>query len=164
MGNTASCSPSIICGREFKVLFSDGRVEEYKWPIKAAELMLENPRQFVCDLTDLKVGRRIPGLAADEDLEPRRFYFLLPMEMIYSVLTNEDMVSLSNKASKAMKQGGSKNIGRIFPVFSEFCMFPSEVKPVNDLVIRYSDSNERFSRQGSWRPSLDTIVETPQRI
>ncbi|THG15025.1 uncharacterized protein LOC114271273 [Camellia sinensis] len=122
MGNAAtSCAPSIICSNGVevvKVLFSDGRLEIYTRPIKAAELMVENPGHFICDSTHLKVGHRIPGLSADEELERRRrqLYFLLPMEMLYSVLTNEEFTSLRNRASKALTKHGSFNFSKIFPV------------------------------------------------
>ncbi|XP_042509036.1 uncharacterized protein LOC122084668 [Macadamia integrifolia] len=162
MGNGTSCAPTIISGGAVKVLSSDGRLEVYTRPIKAAELMLENPRQFVCNSNDLKVGHRITGLAADEELERRRLYFILPMDILYSVLTDEEMFSLSYKASRAMKHGSSSNnIVRIFPVFGDFCMFPSEVKTLEESTGRKPQPTERLSRQRSWKPALDTILETP---
>ncbi|OEL38843.1 hypothetical protein BAE44_0000135, partial [Dichanthelium oligosanthes] len=56
-------------------------------PVRASELMLDHPGQFVCDSGRLAVGCRVPGVAADELLRPRHAYFLLPMDMLYSVLT-----------------------------------------------------------------------------
>lgn len=164
MGNVAMCSPSIISNNEVKVLSSDGRLLIYtKTPIKAAEIMLENPGQFLCESSYLKVGQRIPGICAEEELERGQVYFLLPMEMLYSVLTNEELKFLSHKTSKGMKQ--ALNFSKIFP---EFCLFPSaEANAVEDLEeIGSSNSNslqqvERYSRQRSWQPALETIVETP---
>nr|DAD31955.1 TPA_asm: hypothetical protein HUJ06_010806 [Nelumbo nucifera] len=54
MGNTTSCAPTNASNGAVKVLFCDGRMEVYTRPIKAAELMLENPCQFVCESSDLK--------------------------------------------------------------------------------------------------------------
>ncbi|KAK9278858.1 hypothetical protein L1049_028437 [Liquidambar formosana] len=172
MGNSTSCAPSMISNGGVKVLFSDGRLEVYTRPIKAAELMLECPGQFVCDSKDLKVDHRIQGLSADEELELRQLYFVLPMDMLYSVLTNEEMSSLTYKASKALKHRSSNNFARIFPVFSEFCIFPSEANKT--LLLMDNSSNaaasepepvERYySKQRSWRPALDTIVEAPCRL
>ncbi|XP_068638674.1 uncharacterized protein [Aristolochia californica] len=157
MGNSASCSPSIASARTIRVVFRDGRLEEYRRPLKAAELMLENPRHFVCDSNNLEEGQRVSGLAADEDLEPRQLYLLLPMDMLFSVLTSEEMSYLSHKGS--LKNGASTNIAKIFPVLGEFCLFPSEAKHA-----RAAEPTERFARQRSWQPALDTIVETPSRI
>ncbi|KAF5730298.1 hypothetical protein HS088_TW20G00671 [Tripterygium wilfordii] len=137
----------------------------YTRPIKAAELMVENQGQFVCGSTGLKVGQRIQGVLADEELERSQFYFLLPMELLYSVLTQEELNSLTNKATKAVKHGnnnttGYNNFGKIFPVLSEFCMFPpsEEKKSGSDIVV---EPVERYSKQRSWKPALETIVETP---
>lgn len=167
MGNVASCTPLNSNG-VFKVLFFDGRVEAYTKPIKAAELMLDHPGQFVCDSSNLKVGHRILGLLADEELERRKFYFLLPMDLLYSVLTHEEMSSLNYKASRATKHGSFNNLGKIFPVFSEFCMFPSEPKRLeaDNQVVREPELEpepvERYFKQRSWRPILETIDETTQ--
>lgn len=167
MGNATSCAPSILSNTGVvKVVSSDGRLEVYTRPVKAAELMLDKPGHFVCNSTDLKVGQRIPGLSADEELELRQLYFLLPMEMLYSVLTHEEISSLSYKASKVVKHGStSKNFGRIFPLgLSDFCMFPSETKTLASPTTDHPKPVQRYSRQRSWSPALETIVETPSRL
>lgn len=163
MGNVTSCAPSIISSGVVKVLFSNGRLEIYTRPVKAAELMLENPGKFVCESSSLKIGHRIHGLVADEELQRRQFYFLLPMEMLYSVLTLEEMSSLSYKASKALKHASFNNLGKIFPVLGDFCMFPhSEAKTSSDNNAPASEQEpvQRYLRQRSWKPALETIVET----
>ncbi|KAL2461806.1 hypothetical protein Adt_45226 [Abeliophyllum distichum] len=146
-----------------KVLSTDGRLIIYTRAVKAAELMLENPGQFLCDSCHLKIDQRIPGVSADEELERGQFYFLLPMEMLYSVLTNEEMNCLNEKASKGLKQG-SLNFSKIFPVLGDFCLFPSsEAKALEVSSTSDSQPSERYSRQRSWQPALETIVETPPR-
>lgn len=37
----------------------------------------------------------MPGVGADEVLSPRADYFLLPLDMLYSVLTDDEMAALS---------------------------------------------------------------------
>ncbi|CDO98332.1 unnamed protein product [Coffea canephora] len=162
MGNVALCAPSIISSGVVKVLFSDGRLVIYTRPVKAAELMLENPGQFVCDSSHLKIGHRIPGLSADEELEVRQIYYLLPMEMLYSVLTSEEMGSLNDKSSKAFKQG-SLSFSKIFPVLGDFCLFPltSETSKNLDSATNGPEPAERYARQRSWKPALETIIEAP---
>ncbi|OMO95829.1 hypothetical protein CCACVL1_05231 [Corchorus capsularis] len=163
MGNATSCAPSIISSGVVKVVFPDGNMQIFTKPVKAADLMVENPGQFLCDSNALKVGYRIHGLIADELLEKRQLYFLLPMELLYSVLTHEEMTCLTRKATKALKHA---SFGKIFPVFSEFCIFPFEANknssPENHGN-KTADSVERFSKQRSWKPALETIVETPCR-
>lgn len=86
---------------------TDGTVTKFQKPMRAAELMMENPGWFVCDSAQLGVGLRVPGLTVDEKLQPSHLYFLLPVDMLYSVLTDEEMDSLSYKASIAFKKGGN---------------------------------------------------------
>lgn len=166
MGNVASCTPSLTPNGVFKVLFLDGRLEAYTKPMRAAELMLEYSGQFVCDSSYLKVGHRIHGLLADDQLEKRKFYFLLPIELLFSVLTHEEMSSLNYKASRATKHATFNNLGKIFPVFSELCMFPSELKRLEEadnqlqLVREPEPPVQRYSKQRSWRPALETVDET----
>ncbi|KAG8388048.1 hypothetical protein BUALT_Bualt02G0084600 [Buddleja alternifolia] len=164
MGNvTALCVPSITSSGVVKVLSSDGRLMIYtRAPIKAAEIMLENPGKFVCESIHLKVGQRIPGICAEEELERGQLYFLLPMEMLYSVLTNEEMKCLTQKSSKGIKQ--LVHFSKIFP---EFCLFQnSTTSEANKSVLEDSElisshSFQRLSRQRSWQPALETIIETP---
>ncbi|PQQ15471.1 uncharacterized protein Pyn_28864 [Prunus yedoensis var. nudiflora] len=127
--------------------------------------------QFVCESSSLKVGNRVHGLTADEELERRQFYFLLPMDLLYSVLTHEELSSLTYKASKALKHRSFNSFSKIFPVLGEFCMFPSEAKRldknIGDDISPSSHSEpmlvlvERYSKQRSWKPALETIIETP---
>ena len=173
MGNATSCAPSIISSstRVVKVLSSDGRLEVYTRPVKAAEVMMDKPGHFLCNSTHLKVGQRIPGLSADEELQLRHLYFLLPMEMLYSVLTHEEITSLTHKPSKVVKHGGgggsttSNNFSRIFPQgLTDFCMFPSPMASPPAPATDHPDPVQRYSRQRSWTPALETIAETPSRL
>ena len=104
MGNTPSCIPLAPAGGggsasssvgATKVIHADGTVTRLARPVRASELMLDHPGQFVCDSGRLAVGCRVPGVGADEILRPRHAYFLLPMDMLYSVLTDEEMAALS---------------------------------------------------------------------
>ncbi|CAK9329929.1 unnamed protein product [Citrullus colocynthis] len=149
-----------------KVLSLDGKLQSFAKPVKAAELMIEHSGKFLCDSSDLKVGHRIQGLLPDEDLEWRRLYFLLPMDLLYSVLTLEEMSSLTFIATKALKHGNSSGFGRIFPVLmSELCISPADVNRLKledgDRENQSSKAVQRLiSKQRSWKPALETIAET----
>ncbi|XP_064941618.1 uncharacterized protein LOC135595043 [Musa acuminata AAA Group] len=153
MGNTACAPYATGSGGSIKVISSDGKFEEYVHSVRAEELMVENPGEFVCDADHLSVGCRIPGLVADEELERRRLYFLLPMDLLFSVLTEEEMAALSCRASTATKKRGvAKNFGRrILPVLG------AEAKRASETT----GSVKRMSTQRSWKPALDTIEEVP---
>ncbi|KAG8639818.1 uncharacterized protein LOC110630755 [Manihot esculenta] len=177
MGNATSCAPSIISNGVVKVLLSNGSLQIYTKPVKASELMLENPGKFLCEFNSLKIGQRINGLSADEELERCKLYFLLPMDLFYSVLTQEEMASFTFKATKAnFKNNHFAKF--IFPVLVDFCIFSSEIKRMDHIDSTCSDDHDhdhhddgddqpklvkRYSKQRSWQPALETIVETPCR-
>ncbi|XP_042439896.1 uncharacterized protein LOC122025191 [Zingiber officinale] len=151
MGNAACAHYSASA----KVINGAGEIEEYvgRRPVRAGEVMVEHPGQFVCDAGRLGVGYRVPGLAADEELERRRLYFLLPMDMLFSLLTEEEMEALASRAAAAKSYFGR----RIFPALSDFSLVRDEVKQVrNEPAMR-----KRTARQRSWTPALETIEEVP---
>ncbi|XP_066382133.1 uncharacterized protein [Miscanthus floridulus] len=126
MGNTPSCillavapagggsrasSSSSAAATTTKVIHADGTVTRLARPVRASELMLDHPGQFVCDARRLAVGCRVPGVAADELLQPRHAcYFLLPMDMLYSVLTHEEMAALSDSHAATAAASSWKRI------------------------------------------------------
>lgn len=77
------------------------------------------------------------------------------MELLYSVLTDEEMSGLSHKASRALK--------RHVKIFPEFCLFPSEASSDEDDG-EVGSVEKLYSKQRSWRPALETIAETPTRV
>lgn len=161
MGNATSCAPSIILlsSGAAKVLLPDGRLQLHTRPITAGELMVENPGKFLCRSGSLKVGHRVVGLSADEVLEPRRFYFLLPMDLLYSVLTHDEMSAIRYRASRSLGHGSFNGLGKIFPV----CIFASNEGNKRLEVADASGSGtieKVYSKQRSWKPALETIVES----
>lgn len=155
MGNT-SCVPAIIMSNSAtKVVKWDGGLSVYPRPVKAAELMLENPGHFVCPSHTLQVGQRISGLYADDELEPQTLYFLLPMDLLYSVLTNDEVRDMNTKAHQAAKFGGLHKLGKIFHHFAEFSKLPSDVKrSETDSKVHKTepDTSTRVFSPRSWRP------------
>ena len=114
MGNKPSCIPlppvpgtPAATSTSCKVIHPDGRVTRLPRPVRASELMLDHPGKFVCDACRLAVGCRVPGVAADELLQPRRAYFLLPIDMLYSVLTEDEMAALSAASHGALAAASS---------------------------------------------------------
>ena len=160
MGNTTSCTPCMASNGSIKVIDMNGVTREYEQIIKAEDLMLENIGKFICDSGHLKVGCRVPGLTDKDELRRDRLYFLLPMDMLFSVLTEEEMLTLSFMATRSVKRRGSKKIARIFPFLTDFFLCPASSpepaspKPENNVKF------ENVSRQWSWRPSLDPIEES----
>ncbi|KAG0491441.1 hypothetical protein HPP92_004426 [Vanilla planifolia] len=167
MGNI-SCMPHDTAEMT-KVVTCSGKAHEFLLPVRAEELVRENPGQFVCDSSNLQVGCRVPGLASHQELQRRRLYFLLPLDLLFSVLTEEEMVCLRRRASRARRQRTlkrKKNDGRkkrIFQVLGYFCLSPLVVKGVEVEQEKKDSKAVVFGdgkwRQWSWKPALDTIEE-----
>ncbi|GLJ46356.1 hypothetical protein SUGI_0977150 [Cryptomeria japonica] len=123
MGAYFSCVCShLLQSNTIKLIFVDGRLQEFEKQVKAAEIMVENPQQFVCEAAALHVGRRINPLPADEDLELGHLYFLLPMSKLQGVVSRSDLASIALKARSAMK-ASSKSSVKIFPMLGEMGFF-----------------------------------------
>ncbi|XP_051222579.1 uncharacterized protein [Lolium perenne] len=186
-GSSSASSSSTSC----KVIHADGRVTRLPRPVRASELMLDHPGKFVCDACRLAVGCRVPGVAADELLQPRRSYFLLPIDMLYSVLTDEEMAALSaashgalaaassawkrivTSATAARRRGGhgqSNGAGsdgsaasRVFPVVGLLQLQGDHGgSGAPASGVKSSGAGAPgLRRHRSWKPVLDTIDEAP---
>uniref|UniRef100_A0A0E0JDF3 DUF4228 domain-containing protein n=1 Tax=Oryza punctata TaxID=4537 RepID=A0A0E0JDF3_ORYPU len=198
MGITPSCIPlppvaggsSSSSSTACKIIHVDGTVTRLARPVRASELMVDYPGQFICDSGRLAVGCRVPGVAADELLEPRRAYFLLPMDMLYSVLTDEEMAALSSfhaatAATSSWKRiatgrrrdgshGGrsseptdddddeSDGGARFFPVLSlQLHAAPDAAAAAAAGVKPSTGAGAGVRRHRSWHPRLEAIDEVP---
>ena len=197
MGNTPSCIPlgggaasssAAAATDATKVIHADGTVTRLARPVRASELMLDHPGRFVCDSGRLAVGCRVPGVAAAELLRPRHAYFLLPMDMLYSVLTDDEMAALSEShaatAAASWKRiatsthrsatGGhakdeacSSDGARVYPMLGllETASLAADNNSKHELRAgpagKSSGGGLRRHRSYSWQPVLDTIEEVP---
>ncbi|KAJ6936853.1 hypothetical protein NC652_011516 [Populus alba x Populus x berolinensis] len=84
MGNTCnSCeSTSVVTA---KLVFEDGKLQEFSYSIRVSQIIQRNPKCFVC-----KAGC---------------LYFALPSSWLNNPLSTEQMVALAVKANSALKMG-----------------------------------------------------------
>eukprot|EP01018_Ginkgo_biloba_P027364 Gb_05765 [translate_table: standard] len=189
MGNYRSCACRNT--NSGKVIAFNGRILEFQKPIKAAELMLENPQHFVCHSNALQTGHRIAALSADEELEQGNTYLLLPMDKLRSVVSPSDMAALALRSESSLVKvsSNSKVMAKIFPVLfgdiwqlpidrkdgiatGELCKQQEAVKMAEFVVpkLRLDDVphqqlgfvNERPSGCRYWKPVLEAIIESPR--
>jgi len=106
--------------------------------------MLDNPQHFVCHANGLQIGRRINPLTADEELELGNLYFLVPMPMLHSLLSETDMAALGLKANSAMKaKAKAKNRrssrasarGRVLPFCGDLMRPEPETEMKTDALL-----------------------------
>uniref|UniRef100_A0A5K1AJP1 DUF4228 domain-containing protein n=2 Tax=Nymphaea colorata TaxID=210225 RepID=A0A5K1AJP1_9MAGN len=113
--------------RTVKLIQSDGVVKVYHHAVNASELMHEFPKHLVCHSDSFCIGRKIPALSADEELQLGHKYFLLPKHFFQSVLSFVSLASLASSSSRVVK-----NVAGIRP-------FDISKTPEGSLQIRVSD-------------------------
>nr|XP_033511104.1 uncharacterized protein LOC104092649 [Nicotiana tomentosiformis] len=169
MGNFTSCTvlPTIRNSKAARVVLPGGEIRQFREPIKAAELMLENPNNFLVNSSSLNIGRRFSALSADEDLEYGNVYIMFPMKRVNSVVTASDMTVLLLAANSAAKRISGGNV-KISPEVS--APAPESTPENNAAGGRSLDGVEGFPVEQelkyrlscrSRKPSLATILEEP---
>ncbi|KAJ7539007.1 hypothetical protein O6H91_11G072700 [Diphasiastrum complanatum] len=110
MGNYMACTSilnSEISGA--KVVYPNGKVEEFHTPVVVAELMLENPQHFVWESSSVSAKQRAPALPADAKLEVGQLYYLLPSSSMTSagliLSSKQDSTSRQDQAIRKLKVG-----------------------------------------------------------
>ncbi|GLJ05075.1 hypothetical protein SUGI_0010530 [Cryptomeria japonica] len=153
-----------------KLIRFDGGVERIKinmtMTVKVAELMLDNPHHFLCNLGSLQVGHRILALPAEEEIEPANTYVLLPMQKLRSVLSDSEMGRIQQYIYQC------RNKSKAISSHSKILAIPqegiaAEKSWVPKLVTNENEEDEetegmrmRIERQRLWKPSLHAIQET----
>ncbi|CAH9126149.1 unnamed protein product [Cuscuta epithymum] len=84
------------------VVHENGELLECRRPVKAADVLSENPNCFLSNSESMSVDSEIPQVSKDEDLQIGQLYFLLPISKSHSPLTLQDMCRLAVKASSAL--------------------------------------------------------------
>ncbi|KAG4928646.1 hypothetical protein JHK85_055132 [Glycine max] len=166
-----------------KIVYWDGSVQEFDEPLTVAELMLEHPQQVVLDFHSAVKEKRPTPLPADEKLEMKKTYVMVPVKRGKPVLlSSEDsrrilLIVNSSLHSKyfVSSSGFLPWLSRLFHSEGEVVsvLQRKEEVEVENTVERYGFSEflpemiegsrpEYMSRQLSgkgWKPSLDTIKE-----
>ncbi|KAJ4836059.1 hypothetical protein Tsubulata_008960 [Turnera subulata] len=95
-----------------KVIHMDGRLQEFKQPIKASHLLTQNPKHFLCSTESMYVDHHLPQVPATEELQLGQIYFLMPLSKSRAPLSLQELCSLACIASAALAQ---PDMGRGYP-------------------------------------------------
>ncbi|XVF45820.1 hypothetical protein PTKIN_Ptkin02bG0237400 [Pterospermum kingtungense] len=98
-GNLISWPPATT-----KIIYPDGRVQEFRQPIKASLVLSQNPNCFLCNSELMYVNSRLPQVPEDEELQLDQIYFLMPLSQSQSTLSLQELCSLAIKASAALSR------------------------------------------------------------
>ncbi|XP_073027438.1 uncharacterized protein [Primulina eburnea] len=171
MGNSISHWQSGGAAATGKVILSDGAVFKYDEPVTAAELMLEHPQEVVVELIN---GKKPTPLAADEILDRKKLYVMLPIKKgKQTTLSYQEAKELLTKTNSLLKSKALLSFTGFLPMFVRIChpvrehgspvtMHTKEDRNYFSAVSELEERPEFLSRQISgkgWKPSLDTINE-----
>ncbi|KAK6916524.1 PADRE domain [Dillenia turbinata] len=85
-----------------KVIYWDGRVQEFKQPVQAGSILSLNPNTFICSSEFMHINSFVPPLPDHEELQCGQLYFLLPQSYSIVRLSLQDLCALAIKASAAL--------------------------------------------------------------
>ncbi|KAL3538931.1 hypothetical protein ACH5RR_002297 [Cinchona calisaya] len=93
-----------------QIIHWNGRLQEFWHPIKAGEILSQNPNCFLCSSETMNVNSFPHQMAKDEELQLAQLYFLMPISKLREPLTLQDLCKLAVKASKELNDS---DIGRV---------------------------------------------------
>ncbi|XVF68187.1 hypothetical protein PTKIN_Ptkin10aG0184300 [Pterospermum kingtungense] len=85
-----------------KVIYPDGRLQEFRQPIKASLVLSQNPNCFLCNSEVMYVNSPLPHVPEDEQLQQGQIYFLMPLSKSHAPLSLQELCSLAIKASTVL--------------------------------------------------------------
>ncbi|XVE94096.1 hypothetical protein REPUB_Repub01dG0251500 [Reevesia pubescens] len=85
-----------------KIIYPDGRLEEFRQSMKASLVLSQNPNCFLCNSELMYVNSRLPHVPEDEELQLDQIYFLMPRCKSLTPLSLQELCSLAIKASSAL--------------------------------------------------------------
>ena len=104
MGICNSCeSTSVVTA---KLIFQDGRLQEFPNPVKVSHILERNPNCFICSSDDMDFDNTLCAIDEEDQLQLGELYFALPLSLLNSPLRTEEMGALAFKASQALNLGG----------------------------------------------------------
>ncbi|GLJ14956.1 hypothetical protein SUGI_0244080 [Cryptomeria japonica] len=87
-----------------RILFFNGVMKEFREPIKAGEIIKQNPGYFLCHWDSLHIDKFMVSVNSKDVLELGELYFLLPLRKLQYVLSVSDMAAMVFKANSAINQ------------------------------------------------------------
>ncbi|XVF00641.1 hypothetical protein REPUB_Repub04eG0018500 [Reevesia pubescens] len=85
-----------------KIIYPNGKLQEFRQPIKASLILSQNPNCFLCNSELMYVNSRLPQVPEDEELQLDQIYFLMPESKSQAPLSLQELCLLAIKASTAL--------------------------------------------------------------
>ncbi|KAB5520172.1 hypothetical protein DKX38_024491 [Salix brachista] len=166
MGNYTSCCVVFTCSRTApktaKLMDSQGKLRQViSLPVKAAELMLEEPGHAICPLHELKQRNRLIAMRADDELLPGKLYLLVTLSKVNCKVSASELAIMESNIAACEKRSSKKRNGaKVLPAMAVELEEGSEgevsVFEGNDLP---SSTGCRLVNYRQWTPALEPISE-----
>lgn len=85
-----------------KVVDLDGRLQEFRRPVTAAEVLSLHRNCYLCCSDAMFINSSAPQLEGDHVLQIGQIYFLMPLSKLLTPLSLQDLCALAIVASKAL--------------------------------------------------------------
>lgn len=147
-----------------KLVDANGNLRQVKLPIKAAEVMLEEPGHVICPVDALLKTHRITAMRADDELLAGKLYMFVPVSRIHGKVTEKDISILGSacERKKSLRLSGRKRSNvKVLPTESEKVREDREGSD-HVTVLKVTDTgfaSYRFKNQKQRNPVLETISE-----
>ncbi|XP_039131129.1 uncharacterized protein LOC120267519 [Dioscorea cayenensis subsp. rotundata] len=149
--SSTAMEPSSPATTTVKVVFPDGALREFEWPVMASQALGKDHSRnyFVCDADEMEIDGYVSAVDGDEELRRGQLYFVLPRSMLKSPIHGEEMAALAARASKALI-GGRRRRGRgvVAPVEFEIGSAPEKKR----VLKKGSGRGRKFSARLSAIP------------
>ncbi|KAJ1382967.1 hypothetical protein SESBI_43782 [Sesbania bispinosa] len=97
------------------IIHLDGRLQQFKEPIKAGHVLSHNPNCFLCSSESMYVDSLLPHVDPTEELHFDQIYFLLPLSKSQIPLSLQYLCLLAIKANAALAHSESETITNSIP-------------------------------------------------
>lgn len=95
---------NLSCQSTVSIVHLDGKLQQFKEPIKAWHVLSQNPNCFICCSESMYVGSTMLPLTPNEELQLDHIYFLMPLSKSRTPLSLQDLCALTIKADAALAQ------------------------------------------------------------
>lgn len=169
MGNYTSCCVVFTCSRKVpktaKLMDSQGNLTQVSLPVKAAELMLEEPGHAICPLHELKQRSRVIAMRADDELLPGKVYLLATLSKVNCKISASEVAIMESAIAAYAKRSSKKRNGaKVLPAMA---VEMRELEEGSEGEVNVLEGNDLTSSTScrlvlnyrQWTPALEPISE-----
>ncbi|KAJ6362819.1 hypothetical protein OIU78_003085 [Salix suchowensis] len=122
MGNYTSCCVVVSLSRKpktAKLINSQGNLRQVSLPVKAAELMIEEPGHVISLVDELKQRSRTIAMRADEELLPGKVYLLVPLSKVNCKISASELEIIEATIAACARRSSKKRSGaKVLPAMA----------------------------------------------